>query len=214
MKISMLWIISVDIQCVMCDSGGVCSLCVLFFCIFFVKKFADTNFISIFAPVMAKKTEKTNAARLLDKAGIAYKLIPYEFDENDLAAQHVADSLGQDIARVFKTLVLHGDKTGHIVCVIPGNGEVNLKALAKASGNKKVEMIAMKDLLGVTGYIRGGCSPVGMKKRFPSYFHTTALDFETIYVSAGVRGLQLEISPASLIDFVGGTVADVAAFDE
>ena len=92
---------------------------------------------------MAKKTEKTNAARLLDKAGISYKLIPYEFDENDLAAQHVADSLGQDIARVFKTLVLHGDKTGHIVCVVPGNGEVDLKALAKVSGNKKVEMIAM-----------------------------------------------------------------------
>lgn len=159
---------------------------------------------------MAKKTEKTNAARLLDKAKIAYGLIPYEFDENDLAAQHVADSLGQDIARVFKTLVLHGDRTGHIVCVIPGNGEVNLKALAKVSGNKKVEMIAMKDLLGVTGYIRGGCSPVGMKKRFPTFFHTTALDFDTIYVSAGVRGLQLEIAPSDLIGFVGASVADVA----
>ena len=161
---------------------------------------------------MAKKTEKTNAARLLDKAGIQYRLIPYEFDENDLAAQHVADSLGQDIARVFKTLVLHGDRTGHVVCVVPGNGEVDLKALAKASGNKKVEMIAMKDLLAVTGYIRGGCSPVGMKKPFPTYFHSTALDYETIYVSAGVRGLQLEISPADLIYFVHGTVADVAHF--
>ena len=161
---------------------------------------------------MAKKTDKTNAARLLDKVGISYKLIPYEFDENDLAAQHVADSLEQPIERVFKTLVLHGDKTGHIVCVIPGNGEVDLKALAKVSGNKKVEMIAMKDLLAVTGYIRGGCSPIGMKKRFPNYFHSTALDFETIYISAGVRGLQLEISPAALIDFVGGTVCETAAF--
>ena len=159
---------------------------------------------------MAKKLEKTNAARLLDKAGVAYKLIPYEFDENDLAASHVADSLGQDIARVFKTLVLHGDRSGYVVCVVPGDGEVDLKALAKVSGNKKVEMIPMKDLLGVTGYIRGGCSPVGMKKRFPTYFHSTALSFETIYVSAGVRGLQLEISPAALISFVGGTVADVA----
>ena len=159
---------------------------------------------------MAKKIEKTNAARLLDKAGVSYKLIPYEFDENDLAAQHVADSLGQDIARVFKTLVLHGDRTGHIVCVVPGNAEVDLKALAKASGNKKVEMIPMKDLLSVTGYIRGGCSPVGMKKRFPTYFHTTALNFETIYVSAGVRGLQIEIAPADLIGFVGATVASVA----
>ena len=163
---------------------------------------------------MAKKTDKTNAARLLDKAGITYNLIPYEFDENDLAAQHVADSLGQPIERVFKTLVLHGDKTGHIVCVVPGNGEVDLKALAKASGNKKVEMIPMKDLLSVTGYIRGGCSPVGMKKRFPTYFHTTALDFDTIYVSAGVRGLQIEIAPADLIGFVGATVASVATDPE
>ncbi len=162
---------------------------------------------------MAKKTEKTNAARLLDKAGIAYKLIPYEFDENDLAAQHVADSLGQDIARVFKTLVLHGDRSGHLVCVVPGDMEVDLKALAKASGNKKVEMIAMKDLLAVTGYIRGGCSPIGMKKRFPTYFHSTASDFETIYVSAGVRGLQIEIAPGDLISFVGGTLADVASKD-
>lgn len=160
---------------------------------------------------MAKKLEKTNAARLLDKAGINYRLIPYEFDENDLAAQHVAESLGQPIEQVFKTLVLHGDKTGHIVCVVPGNAEVDLKALAKASSNKKVEMIAMKDLLAVTGYIRGGCSPIGMKKRFPTWFHSSALDFDTIYVSAGVRGLQLEISPADLISFVGASVADVAS---
>ena len=123
---------------------------------------------------MAKKIEKTNAARLLDKADIAYNLVPYEVDENDLAAQHVADSLGQDIACVFKTLVLHGDRTGYVVCVIPGNMEVDLKALAKVSGNKKVEMIPMKDLLQVTGYIRGGCSPIGMKKRFPTFFHITA----------------------------------------
>ena len=160
---------------------------------------------------MAKKIEKTNAARLLDRAKIAYKLIPYEFDENDLAAQHVADSLGQDIAMVFKTLVLSGDKTGHLVCVIPGNMEVDLKALAKVSGNKKVEMIAMKHLLAVTGYIRGGCSPVGMKKKFPTYFHSTALEFDHIYVSAGVRGLQLEISPADLIGFTGAVVAEVGA---
>lgn len=158
---------------------------------------------------MAKKTDKTNAARLLDKASIEYKLIPYEFDENDLAAQHVADSLGQDISRVFKTLVLQGDKTGHIVCVIPGDKEIDLKALAKISGNKKVEMIAMKDLLSVTGYIRGGCTPIGMKKRFPTFFHISALDFETIYVSAGVRGLQIEISPADLIGFVGGKLDNV-----
>lgn len=160
--------------------------------------------------IMAKKIEKTNAARLLDKAGLKYNLIPYEFDENDLAAQHVADSLGQEIAKVFKTLVLHGDKTGHIVCVVPGNCEVDLKALAKVSGNKKVEMIAMKDLLSVTGYIRGGCSPIGMKKRFPTYFHSTATDHDVIYVSAGVRGLQIEIAPQDLIGFVQAVVAEVA----
>lgn len=159
---------------------------------------------------MAKKIEKTNAARQLDKAGISYNLIPYEFDENDLAAQHVADSLGQDIRQVFKTLVLHGDKTGHLVCVVPGDCEVDLKALAKVSGNKKVEMILMKDLLSVTGYIRGGCSPIGMKKRFPTYFHSTAEDYDVIYVSAGVRGLQIEIAPKDLIRFVGASVADVA----
>lgn len=160
---------------------------------------------------MAKKIDKTNVARLLDKAGIKYNLIPYEFDENDLAAQHVADSLGQDIAKVFKTLVLRGDKSGHIVCVIPGDKEVDLKALAKVSGNKKVEMIAMKDLLAVTGYIRGGCSPIGMKKRFPTYFHTSANEHEIIYVSAGVRGLQIEINPKDLISYIDAVVADVAS---
>ena len=163
---------------------------------------------------MAKKTEKTNAARLLDKAGIGYNLIPYDFDENDLAVQHVAECLNQPIERVFKTLVLHGDKTGHIVCVVPGNSEVDLKALAKASGNKKVEMIAMKDLLAVTGYIRGGCSPIGMKKKFPTFFHTTITDFETVYVSAGVRGLQVEISPSGLVGYTGGIVAEVASVND
>lgn len=163
---------------------------------------------------MAKKIEKTNAARLLDKAGIGYNLIPYDFDENDLAVQHVAECLNQPIERVFKTLVLHGDKTGHIVCVVPGNSEVDLKALAKVSGNKKVEMIAMKDLLAVTGYIRGGCSPIGMKKKFPTFFHSTITDFETVYVSAGVRGLQVEISPSGLVGYTGGIVAEVASVND
>lgn len=163
---------------------------------------------------MAKKIEKTNAARLLDKAGIDYNLIPYDFDENDLAVQHVAECLNQPIERVFKTLVLHGDKTGHIVCVVPGNSEVDLKALAKVSGNKKVEMIAMKDLLAVTGYIRGGCSPIGMKKKFPTFFHSTITDFETVYVSAGVRGLQVEISPSGLVGYTGGIVAEVASVND
>lgn len=156
-----------------------------------------------------KSADKTNAARLLDKAGVPYKLISYEWDENDLAAEHVAESLGQPVARVFKTLVLRGDRSGYLVCVIPGDRELDLKAVAKVSGNKKVEMIPMKELLGVTGYIRGGCSPVGMKKRFPTYFHQTALEHSSIYVSAGVRGLQFEIDPAELIAFCRAETADL-----
>lgn len=156
--------------------------------------------------------EKTNAARLLDKAGISYRLVPYEVDENDLSATHVADTLGEDVSMVFKTLVLHGDRTGgggYFVCVIPGAEEVDLKKAAKAAGMKKAEMIPMKELLPLTGYIRGGCTAIGMKKPFPVYFHTTATDFDRIFVSAGQRGLQLELSPADLIGYVKGEVADL-----
>lgn len=154
---------------------------------------------------------KTNAARLLDRAKIPYTLIPYEYDENDLAAQHVANALGEDINCVFKTLVLHGDKSGYFVCVVPGNCEVDLKKAAKAAGAKKAELIPMKELLPLTGYIRGGCSPIGMKKPFPTFFHSTATGFDDIYVSAGQRGLQLKINPGDLIAFVKGTVADLTA---
>ena len=111
---------------------------------------------------MAKKLEKTNAARLLDRAGIGYELIPYTVDENDLAATHVAAELGEPIEQVFKTLVLKGDRNGHFVCVIPGDREVDLKKAARISGNKSAHMIPMKELLPTTGYIRGGCSPIGM----------------------------------------------------
>lgn len=158
---------------------------------------------------MAKKIEKTNAARLLDRAKIAYELIPYTVDEDNLAATHVAEELGEDIATVFKTLVLKGDRTGHFVCVIPGDKEVDLKAAARVSGNKKCDLIPMKELLPTTGYIRGGCTPIGMKKPFPTFIHSTALDFERIYISAGVRGLQIAIHPQALIDFVSATVAEL-----
>ena len=158
---------------------------------------------------MAKKIEKTNAARLLDKAGIKYNLIPYEVDEDNLAVQHVADSLGQNIECVFKTLVLHGDKSGYIVAVIPGNGEVDLKSLAKASGNKKVEMIPMKELLPITGYIRGGCSPIGMKKPFPTWIHHTCNNFDYIYLSAGVRGLQIKVNASDIISLINASTADL-----
>lgn len=152
------------------------------------------------------KVNKTNAARLLDKAGIKYELIPYVVDENDLSAVHVAAQLHEPIDMVFKTLVMHGDKTGYFVSVIPGDKEVDLKMAAKVSGNKSCSMIPMKDLLSVAGYIRGACSPVGMKKLYPTYIHETALDYPYIYVSAGQRGLQLKVSPAELIKEVKATV--------
>ena len=145
------------------------------------------------------KINKTNAARLLDKSKISYELIPYEVDENDLSAVHVAANLGENISQVFKTLVLQGDKTGHFVCVIPGDKEVNLKLAAKVSGNKSCDMIPMKELLPTTGYVRGACSPVGMKKHFPTYIHETSQQFPYIYVSAGVRGLQIKLAPGDLI---------------
>ena len=145
------------------------------------------------------KINKTNVARLLDKAKVTYELIPYEVDENDLSAIHVAASLGEDMECVFKTLVLHGDKSGYFVCVIPGEHEVDLKMAAKASGNKKCDLIPMKELLPLTGYIRGGCSPIGMKKHFPTYIHSTCLDHDFIYVSAGQRGLQIKLAPQDLI---------------
>ena len=164
---------------------------------------------------MAKqKIEKTNAARLLDRAKIKYELIPYQVDENDLAAGHVAEQLGEDIETVFKTLVLVGDKSGYVVCVVPGNHEVDLKLAAKASGNKWVEMIPMKVLLGVTGYIRGGCSPIGMKKRFPTYIHQSCMEHDAIYISAGVRGLQIRIAPQDLISFVGAEVGEISQIME
>jgi len=150
--------------------------------------------------------QKTNVARLLDKAKIPYELIPYDVDENNLAADHVAEALGEDINQVFKTLILHGDKCGYFVCVVPGNTEVDLKIAARVAGAKKAEMIPMKELLPLTGYIRGGCSPIGMKKNFPTFFHPTALNFDYIFVSAGMRGLQLKISPKTLIDYINATV--------
>ena len=156
-----------------------------------------------------KKNIKTNAARLLDKAKINYELIPYEVDESNLAADHVAAQLGEDIHRVFKTLVLHGERTGHFVCVIPGCDEVDLKKAAKMSGNKKVDLIAMKELLPTTGYIRGGCSPIGMKKPFPTFIHETAEGLDKIFVSAGKVGFQIELAPKDLIAVAGCRPADI-----
>ncbi len=155
------------------------------------------------------KIAKTNVARILDSKKIAYELIPYTVDENNLAATHIAEELGENIEQVFKTLVLRGDRNGHFVCVIPGNHEVDLKKAAKVSGNKKAEMIPMKELLPTTSYIRGGCSPVGMKKPFPTYFHQTCTSFDYIYLSAGVRGLQIKVAASDIIALIGASIVDI-----
>lgn len=156
-----------------------------------------------------KKLEKTNAARLLDAARIPYELIPYEVDENNLAAGHVAEQLGEPLEQVFKTLVLKGDRTGFFVCVIPGGENVDLKKAAKVSGNKNCDLIPMKELLPVTGYIRGGCSPIGMKKLFPTYVEESAQLYDHIFISAGVRGLQFRIAPDDMISYVGASCSDL-----
>lgn len=148
------------------------------------------------------KIDKTNAIRLLDKEKIEYKLIPYDVDESDLSAIHVAKQLNEPVNQVFKTLVLKGDKSGYFVCIVPGAEELDLKKAAKVSANKNCEMIPMKDLLNITGYIRGACSPIGMKKLFPTYIDNSSENFEFIYVSAGKRGLQIQINPIDLIRMV------------
>lgn len=163
---------------------------------------------------MGDKTTKTNAVRLLERAKIDFSTVNYIVDENDLAATHVAEQLGEDIATVFKTLVLHGERTGFFVCVIPGDKEVDLKKAARAIGSKKAEMIAVKELLPTTGYIRGGCSPIGMKKAFPTFIDSSALDHSFIFISAGVRGMQIRINPSDLANFVNAEFTDLTKSDD
>lgn len=155
------------------------------------------------------KIDKTNAVRLLDKEKIEYKLIPYQVDESDLSAIHVAEQLHEPVEQVFKTLVLKGDKSGYFVCIIPGAEELDLKAAAKISGNKSCDMIPMKELLNITGYIRGACSPIGMKKLFPTYIDKSYEVFEYIYISAGKRGLQIQLNPLDLIQIVSITIGSL-----
>lgn len=158
-----------------------------------------------------KPLPKTNAARLLDRAKISYELVAYRVDESNLAAEHVAEQLGEPIEQVYKTLVLHGDRTGYFVCVIAGNCEVDLKKAAKISGNKKADLIPMKELLPLTGYIRGGCTAIGMKKPFPVFLQEDAMGFDFFYVSAGQRGLQLKLSPEDYVKFTCATTGDIIA---
>ena len=142
--------------------------------------------------------KKTNAARLLDRLKIEYETVEYPVDESDLSAEHVAAAIGQPLERVFKTLVARGDKTGIVVACVPGGAELDLKALASASGNKRVALVPMKEVLPLTGYMRGGCSPLGMKKNYPVYIDEDAFQHDTIYFSAGLRGLQLHMTPSNL----------------
>ena len=152
---------------------------------------------------------KTNAMRRLDAAKIAYEVCEYEVDESDLSGTHIADEIGLPYEMVFKTLVAKGDKTGPVVFCMPVDLEIDLKKAARVTGNKRIEMVHVKDLPGLTGYIRGGCSPIGMKKQFPTYLHASATSFERITVSAGVRGAQLLIKTESLIAFIGAKTADL-----
>lgn len=153
--------------------------------------------------------KKTNAARLLDRQKIGYELLEYKVDESDLSAIHLAHTAGVPIDQVYKTLVLEGDKNGYFVCIIPGALEIDLKKAALVSSNKKVAMIKMKDLEPVTGYIRGGCSPLGMKKNFPVFIDESAFYHGQIYISAGIRGMQIKLSPADLLMACNGIRAEI-----
>lgn len=160
---------------------------------------------------MAKKQkiEKTNAMRQLDAAGIEYEMAEYDVDESDLSGVHAAEELGVSEDEVFKTLVTRGDNNLLSVFVIPSGANLDLKKAAAASGNKRIEMIHVKELFDLTGYIRGGCSPIGMKKQYPTFIDETAVLFDKIYFSAGKRGVQIILSPETLAEFIGAEFADI-----
>ncbi len=153
---------------------------------------------------------KTNAARILDAAGVVYQLREYEVDDDDLSAPRVAGKIGMPPEQVFKTLVARGDRTGVLMASIPASTDLDLKAIATASGNKKVELVAVKEVLGLTGYIRGGVSPVGVRKAYPFYLDETAILFDVISVSAGIRGCQMVLAPDDLLLVTEGVYAPIA----
>lgn len=158
---------------------------------------------------MAKqKIPKTNAMRLLDSAKIPYEIKEYEVDENDLSGTHIADEIGLPYSMVFKTIVTKGDKTGYCVFCLPCDREIDFKAAARVSGNKNIDPLHVKELLGITGYIRGGCSPVGMKKKFPTFFDASAADLEMLTVSAGMRGAQLLVEAKAILEYTEATLGD------
>lgn len=155
------------------------------------------------------KNKKTNAARILDRLKISYEIKNYEVDIDDLSAVHVAETTGMDVRTVFKTLVCRGDRNGVLMACIPGDGELDLKSLAAVSGNKRVEMVHLREVLELTGYIRGGCSPLGARKNYPVYLDETCRNYEKIAISAGIRGQQLILRPEDLIRAVGAVVANL-----
>lgn len=152
---------------------------------------------------------KTNVMRMLDNAGIVYQVHTYAVDESDLSGRHAAALMGISEEQLFKTLVLKGEKYGYFVCCIPCNEELDLKKAAKAFGEKKAEMLHLKDLLPVTGYVRGGCSPIGMKKKYPTILDETAVLFDTILISAGMRGISVELNPDTLAQYVDAKMCDI-----
>lgn len=154
-----------------------------------------------------KNNKKTNAARILDDLKINYRLLEYPVDEEHLDAVHVAAEVGMPAEQVFKTLVVRGDKTGIVFAVIPGNGELDLKALARVSGNKRAELVHLKEVLPLTGYIRGGCSPLGAKKNYPVYMDETCILWDEIAISAGQRGMQIIANPEDLQKATQATIA-------
>lgn len=153
------------------------------------------------------KHKKTNALRMLDTHKVTYEISEYEWEDGRNTGLHVVDALGLDAPQVFKTLVGKGAKTGPVVFCIPVAEELDLKQAARVSGNKSVELIHVKDLLDLTGYLRGGCSPVGMKKAFPTYFDATMENFDQVYVSAGLRGMQMKVDPHALAEVVDASFA-------
>ncbi len=161
-----------------------------------------------------KKVIKTNAVRMVEQAKIPYVIHEYDVDTAHLDALHAADGMGIPVEEVYKTIVLTGDRTGHLVACIAAHKELDLKQVAKISGNKRVELLSLDQLEPLTGYVRGGCSPIGMKKKFPTFIEESAMQNETIRISAGKRGLQMELAPKDLQKMTEATLFNNASHEE
>lgn len=161
-----------------------------------------------------KKVIKTNAVRMVEQAKIPYVIHEYDVDTAHLDALHAADGMGVPVEEVYKTIVLTGDRTGHLVACIAAHKELDLKQVAKISGNKRVELLSLDQLEPLTGYVRGGCSPIGMKKKFPTFIEESAMHHKTIRISAGKRGLQMELAPKDLQKMTEATLFNNASHEE